>query len=120
MSIHRITTIVPITDLAQAITFYSQGLGLQVVHRRDEWGHAVLEGERGCQVMIDRSIRTESNASTVVYYYTSDIETVRDRVIAAGFDPNPIDVTFYGMIEFRVRDPDGNEVWVGASEAPAT
>ena len=118
MSVHRITAMVPITDLDQAIAFYSQGLGLQVVRRRDDWGHAVLEGEHGCQVMIDRSIRTESNASTVVYYYTSDIETVRDRLVAAGFDPNPIGVTFYDMTEFRVRDPDGNEVWVGAREAP--
>ncbi len=119
MSIHLITSMVPITNLDRAITFYSQGLGLQVIHRRDEWGHAVLEGERGCQVMIDRSIRTESNAATVVYYHTSDIATVRDRLVAAGFDPNPIGVTFYDMTEFRVRDPDGNEVWVGASEAPA-
>lgn len=54
MSIHRITSMVPITDLDQAIIFYSQGLGLQVVHPRDEWGHAVLESEHGCQVMIDR------------------------------------------------------------------
>lgn len=50
MNIHRITAMVPITDLAQAITFYSQGLGLQVIQRKDEWGHAVLEGEHGCQV----------------------------------------------------------------------
>ncbi len=118
MGIHRITSMVPITDLDQAVTFYSQGLGLQVIRRRNDWGHAVLEGEHGCQVMIDRSIRKESNASTVVYYYTSDIDAVRERLVAAGFDPNPIGVTFYGMTEFRVRDPDGNEVWVGARDAP--
>lgn len=120
MNIHRITAMVPITDLDQAITFYSQGLGLQVIQRKDEWGHALLEGEHGCQVMIDRSIRTESNASTVVYYYTSDIETLRDRVIAAGFEPDPIRVTFYGMTEFRVRDPDGNQIWIGVPESPTT
>ena len=120
MSIHRITSMVPITDLDQSINFYSQGMGLQVIRRRDEWGHAVLEGEHGCQVMIDRSIRKESNASTVVYYDTSDIETVRDRLVAAGFDPNPIGVTFYDMTEFRVRDPDGNEVWIGERGVPAT
>ena len=120
MSIHRITAMVPTTDLDQAITFYSQGLGLKVIQRKDEWGHALLEGEHGCQVMIDRSIRTESNASTVVYYYTSDIETLRDRVIAAGFEPDPTRVTFYGMTEFRVRDPAGNQVWIGEREAPDT
>ena len=120
MSVHRITAMVPITDLDQAIAFYTRGLGLQVRRRRDDWGHAVLEGEHGCQVMIDRSTRKDSNASTVVYYYTSNIERVRDRLIAAGYDPEPIGVTFYDMTEFRVRDPDGNQVWVGAREAPAT
>ena len=45
MNIHCITAMVPITDLDQAITFYSQGLGLQVIQRKDEWGHALLEGE---------------------------------------------------------------------------
>jgi hypothetical protein len=29
-------------------------------------------------------------------------------------------ITFYGMTEFRVRDPDGNQVWIGAREAPDT
>ncbi len=118
MSIHRITAMVPITDLDQAISFYSRGLGLRVVRRRDDWGHAILEGEHGCQVMIDRSIRAESNAATVVYYYTSEIESVRGRLIAAGFDPDTIGETFYGMTEFRVRDPDGNRVWVGARAGP--
>lgn len=119
LSIHRITSMVPITDLDRALGFYSKGLGLQVVRRRDDWCHAILEGDHGCQVMIDRSIRKESNASTVVYYYTSDIESIRDRLIAAGFDPEPIGVTFYDMTEFRVRDPDGNKVWVGKRDAPA-
>lgn len=45
VGIHRITSMVPITQLDQAIAFYSQGLGLQVVRRRDEWGHC-LAGRR--------------------------------------------------------------------------
>ena len=119
MSVHRITAMVPITDLDQAIAFYTRGLGLQIVRRRDDWGHAVLQGEHGCQVMIDRSIRKESNASTVVYYYTSEIEAVRDRLIAAGFDPESYrrDILRHDRI-YGVRDPDGNEVWVGARVTP--
>ena len=93
MDIHRITAMVPITDLVQSINFYSQGLGLQVIFRKDEWDHACLEGEHGCQVMLDRSIRTDSNASTVVYYHTSNIELVRERLIAAGYEPDAIDTT---------------------------
>ena len=43
---------------------------------------------------------------------------VRGCLVAAGFDPNPIGITFCDMTEFRVRDPDENEVWVGTSEDP--
>jgi hypothetical protein len=24
-----------------------------------------------------------------------------------------LDVTFYGMTEFRIDDPDGNQLWIG-------
>ncbi len=70
---------------------------------------------------MDTSIKDKSAMVSTLnsHYYTSDIETLRDRVIAAGFEPDPIHVTFYGMTEFRVRDPDGNQVWIGARESSA-
>ena len=53
MTINRITSMVPITDLDQAVTFYSQGPGLHVVHRRDDWGHALLAGEHGFAIRME-------------------------------------------------------------------
>jgi uncharacterized glyoxalase superfamily protein PhnB len=33
---------------------------------------------------------------------------------AAGPEHVPeLDVTFYGMKEFRINDPDGNRLWIG-------
>ena len=79
----------------------------------------MLEGVHGCQVMVDRSIRKESNASIVAYYYSSDIEAMRDRLIGTGYKPGPIKDMFSGLTEFRVKDSVGNEVWVCTREAPA-
>ena len=117
MAIDRISPMVPITDLTRALAFYRDGLGLAVVRRNDDWGWALLEGSDGCQVMIDRSIRDVGNSSTVVYYYATDLEDLRHRLADAGFLPDDVGETFYGMTEFRVTDPDGNQVWVGFRES---
>lgn len=34
-------------------------------------------------------------------------------------EPDP-DVTFYGMNEFRLDDPDGNRLWIGQTTAIET
>jgi hypothetical protein len=35
-------------------------------------------------------------------------------------DVPELGVTFYGMTEFRLDDPDGNRLWIGQSPAPVT
>jgi len=34
---------------------------------------------------------------------------------ANGLEVPELNVTFYGMTEFRIDDPDGNRLWVGQS-----
>jgi hypothetical protein len=29
-----------------------------------------------------------------------------------------LDVTFYGLTEFRITDPDGNRLWIGQAPPP--
>jgi len=33
-----------------------------------------------------------------------------------GLSVPELDVTFYGMTEFRIEDPDGNRLWIGQGE----
>jgi hypothetical protein len=30
-----------------------------------------------------------------------------------------LEVTFYGMTEFRIEDPDGNQLWIGQTNPDA-
>jgi len=40
-------------------------------------------------------------------------------VKANGIVVPKLDVTFYGMSEFRLDDPDGNRLWVGQNASAA-
>jgi hypothetical protein len=36
-----------------------------------------------------------------------------------GIDVPELSVTFYGMTEFRIDDPDGNRLWIGQNKSSA-
>lgn len=109
----------PVADLARSIPFY-EALGFAVRQRRDDWGWAHLAcGE--VQLMLDQSIHLHAGIpkTAVVYLYPEDIEAFHRDAIARGLALPPLEVTFYGMREFRIEDPDGNRIWVG-QDADAT
>ena len=37
---------------------------------------------------------------------------------ANGLDVPELEQTFYGMLEFRIEDPDGNRLWIGKDVSP--
>ena len=49
----------------------------------------------------------------VLYLYPDDIEEYHRQVRDSGLHIPDLDVTFYGMREFRLDDPDGNRLWIG-------
>jgi hypothetical protein len=66
-------------------------------------------------LMVDQSInlhQSESRAS-VVYLYPENVVEYHRRVRSNGVEIPDLDVTFYGMTEFRINDPDGNRLWIG-------
>jgi len=103
----------PVRDLASSTAFYEK-LGFTVERRNDDWHWAMLaHGET--RIMLDQSINQHPNAprQSVLYLYTDNIETYHRQARANGLDIPDLDVTFYGMREFRIDDPDGNRLWIG-------
>ncbi len=116
MSFH-IIPMQPVRHLARAIMFYEK-LGFTVEDRRDDWGWAKLRwGD--CRVMLDQSINVNQDMSrgAVLYLYPDDIVAFHAQARANGLDVPDLDVTFYGMREFRIDDPDGNRLWIGQADA---
>lgn len=117
MGMARLIPMLPVRNIAASIAFYEK-LGFRVENRRDDWGWAMLRfGE--CRIMVDQSINAHPDAPrcSVLYLYPDDVTEYHRRARGDGLDLPDLDVTFYGMTEFRIEDPDGNRLWIG--QAPA-
>ena len=113
MKMNRLIPMLPVRSMPASVEFY-QKLGFSVEQRNDHWRWAMLcFGE--CRLMLDESINAhpEVPRCSVLYLYPDDISGFHEQVRATGLDIPDLDVTFYGMTEFRIDDPDGNRLWIG-------
>ncbi len=113
MKMNRLVPMLPVSDLSASVAFYEK-LGFSVERRSDQWHWAMLRyGD--CRLMVDRSINVHPEAprNSVVYLYPDDITEYHRRVRSNGLTVPDLGVTFYGMAEFRLDDPDGNRLWIG-------
>lgn len=117
MKMTRLIPMLPVKSIAASVAFYQQ-LGFSIEQRRDDWGWAMLCFDE-CRIMLDRSINTHPNAprQSVLYLYPDDIQEFHRQVRANGLAIDDLDVTFYGMTEFRLDDPDGNRLWIGLNKS---
>src|SRR5262245_17406008 len=113
MKMNRLIPMLPVKSMAASIEFYKK-LGFSVERRNDDWGWAMLYFDE-CRLMVDQSINLHRSAPrpSVVYLYPENIVEYHHQVRGNGLAVPDLDVTFYGMTEFRLDDPDGNRLWVG-------
>lgn len=113
MKMNRLIPMLPVSSLPASVDFY-QKLGFCIEQRNDDWRWAMLcFGE--CRLMVDESINVHPGMvrASVLYLYPDDIHEFHKRVRKNGLVVPDLAVTFYGMTEFRIDDPDGNRLWVG-------
>jgi catechol 2,3-dioxygenase-like lactoylglutathione lyase family enzyme len=113
MKLNRLIPMLPVKSMPASVEFY-QKLGFSVEKRRDDWGWAMLCFD-DCRLMVDQSINLHRDAprQSVLYLYPEDIVEYHRQVREAGLDVPDLDVTFYGLTELRLDDPDGNRLWIG-------
>lgn len=117
MKLNRLIPMLPVKTLANSIEFY-QKLGFDIETRRDDWGWAMLAfGD--CRLMLDQSINQQPNAprQSVLYLYPDNIAEYHSQVRKNGLEVPDLEVTFYGLTEFRIHDPDGNRLWIGEDKS---
>ena len=113
MKMNRLIPMLPVSSMPASVDFY-QKLGFSVEQRNDEWHWAMLHcGD--CRLMLDQSINIHPGAPrcSVLYLYPDDISEYHKQVRNNGLIVPDLEVTFYGMTEFRIDDPDGNRLWIG-------
>jgi uncharacterized glyoxalase superfamily protein PhnB len=113
MTMNRLIPMLPVKSMPASVEFY-QKLGFSVEQRNDDWGWAMLCSD-GCRLMVDQSINRHRAAprESVLYLYPENIVAYHQQIRANGLAVPDLDVTFYGMTEFRLDDPDGNRLWIG-------
>ena len=113
MTMNRLIPMLPVKSMAASVVFYEK-LGFSVEQRNDQWGWAMLRLDE-CRLMVDQSINQDPGArrQSVLYLYPENVRTYHEQVRRNGVVIPDLDVTFYGMTEFRLDDPDGNRLWIG-------
>ena len=113
MKMSRLIPMLAVKSMPASVEFY-QKLGFSVEERNDDWRWAMLRFDE-CRLMVDQSINLHPAAprNAVLYLYPDDISDYHKQVRRNGLVVPDLDVTFYGMTEFRIDDPDGNRLWIG-------
>ena len=117
MKMNRLIPMLPVKSMPASVGFF-QKLGFGVERREDRWGWAMLRFDE-CRIMLDESINRHPDAprQSVLYLYPEDIVKYHEQVRASGVPAPDLDMTFYGMREFRIDDPDGNRLWIGQMQS---
>jgi len=113
MKMNRLIPMLPVRSMPVSVEFY-QKLGFSIENRNDDWGWAMLRFDE-CRLMVDQSINVKPGAArlSVLYLYPENVVEYHQQLRANGVAIPDLDVTFYGMTEFRFDDPDGNRLWIG-------
>jgi catechol 2,3-dioxygenase-like lactoylglutathione lyase family enzyme len=114
---NRLIPMLPVRSMPASVEFYCK-LGFSVEQRNDDWGWAMLRFDE-CRLMVDQSINVQPRAPrlSVIYLYPENIVDYHRQLRSNGISVPDLDVTFYGMTEFRLDDPDGNRLWIGQNTA---
>ena len=117
MKMSRLIPMLPVKSMPSSVEFYLK-LGFTVERREDRWGWAMLRFDE-CRLMLDQSINLHRAAprQSVIYLYPEKIEVYHQWVRKNGVHAPDLEVTFYGLTEFRIDDPDGNRLWIGQNQA---
>ena len=120
MKMNRLIPMLPVRSMPASVEFY-QKLGFSIEQKNSDWRWAMLcFGE--CRLMVDESINVQPGVPrySVLYLYADDISEYHKQVRKNGLAVPDLEMSFYGMTEFRIDDPDGNRLWIGQNTSTGT
>ena len=121
MKLKQLIPMLKVSDIKASLDFYDKALGFKVVSEPktiEEWRWAsISSGET--HLMLTESSSTLKSQETpdsaesddwpcIYYFYPDNVEALYEHILDAGYSPTKLEVTFYGMKEFSIRDPNGH------------
>jgi len=104
----------PVKSMPASVDFYCKLLGFEIESRNDDWRWARLRFDE-CRLMVDQSINAHPGKprDSILYLYPKNVIEYHQQIRKNGLALPDLSVTFYGLTEFRLDDPDGNHLWIG-------
>ncbi len=126
MQITRMVPMLAFQDIEKALGFYRDLLGFELTNSHTEDGRIVWCSVRAgrTEAMFQRhASQARKNGGPVFWLYTDDVEGVRDRLAAAGWQVGEM-VTADGRRECETVDTESNPIMIcqlleRCSETPA-
>jgi catechol 2,3-dioxygenase-like lactoylglutathione lyase family enzyme len=121
VNFNSVSPILRVNDLSQALEFYQRTLGFDLAW---SWG-TPPEIAAVCRDSIEITLTQRADAKPVgashIYLGISGIDAYYAQMEQLGVTiVVPIDDRAYGMRDFRIADPSGNELSVGQAIAGAS
>lgn len=121
MKIESVSPIFSVSDLSRAIDFYRDRLGFDLAWSWGEPPDIAAVCRDGIEITLTQRAGSKPTGAAQIYLSVSGIDDYYAGLLSAGVTiVIPIGDRPYGMRDFRIADPSGNELSIGqaiASEA---
>jgi catechol 2,3-dioxygenase-like lactoylglutathione lyase family enzyme len=108
LKLQRIAPELPVSDLAESVTYYRTKLGFQVVSEFPEGRYVVLQRD---YVAIHLFEERASSRPVGVHIFTAALDELHDELHKAGaIVTQAVERKPWGNRDFRVADPSGNQI----------
>lgn len=126
MGLIRVSTMLSVVDLQRTIAFYRDALGFTLTGSFEREGATVWANlsQGAVQMMFnqvpDSWVEQRDRAARmfqIYYLYPSseaDLLRLHEKLVEQSRQVSALRVTFYGMREFELRDPDHYWLWFGS------
>ena len=113
MKLNRLIPMLPVRSMPVSVEFY-QNMRDSRLNGGTMTGWAMLCFDE-CRLMVDQSINAHPEAPRqfILYLYPDNVVEYHKQVRKNGLAAPELEITFYGLTEFRISDPDGNRLWIG-------
>ena len=122
---------IAVFDMPTSLAFYRDVLGFTIVNQSGpgddfDWGFLRLGGaELMLNTQYDRAKRPsapdaprrKAHEDTTFYFACGDVDAAYAHVRTTGIDANPPKVSWYGMKQIYMKDPDGYLICFQSQEA---
>ena len=111
MKVLNAVPVLRVTDFASAVSFYPDQLGYTVESEYDDYIDHELDHS---QLHLSRPGEGKPAGGGTVYVFCDEVDEYFGNIRARGATPayGPCE-QFYGMRDFMINDPDGNQLTFG-------